>query len=134
MRLKKVTAKFAPLFVLKWPIYFSGLNLGGRSKDVSEQNYLSSAYTSMECDPSPSRHIHRQRFQSSMLNHGSSSLQYVPYPTTRMESTPPKHSHSQNGPQNKSDDQEDSPMVCVQQSPVAIHWALPISAFPGTRT
>ncbi|CAH1280610.1 unnamed protein product [Diabrotica balteata] len=93
-----------------------GLNLAGRSKDLSEQTYLSSAYTSMECDPSPSRHIHRQRFQSSMLNHGPPSLQYVPYPTTRMESTPPKHN-----PPNKTNEQEDSPMVCVQQSPVVIH-------------
>ncbi|CAG9863010.1 unnamed protein product [Phyllotreta striolata] len=104
-----------------------GLNLGGRLKEISEKNYLSSAYpSSMECDPSASasRRFHPQRFQSSVLNHGPASLQYVPYPTNRMESTPPKHPHSQsqNGPQNsKSDDQEDSPMVCVQQSPVVIH-------------
>ncbi|XP_056646825.1 serine/threonine-protein kinase minibrain isoform X1 [Diorhabda carinulata] len=93
-----------------------GLNLVGRSKDFSEQNYISSAYTSMECDMSPSRYIHRQRFQSSMLNHGPPSLQYVPYPTNRMESTPPKHN-----PPNKTNEQEDSSMVCVQHSPVAIH-------------
>lgn len=87
----------------------------------------------MECDPSPSRHPHpRQRYPpaptASMMNHGPQSLQYAPYPNSKMESTPPsKHNQvaQSNGPQSKSssNDRDDSPMVgvCVQQSPVVIH-------------
>ncbi|KAJ8982345.1 hypothetical protein NQ317_013095, partial [Molorchus minor] len=101
-----------------------GLNLVGRSRDISGHAYQPSSFTAMECDPSPSRHPHRQRYQGPLLNHGPTSLQYAPYPGSMMDSTPPKHNQASNGPQNnKPTDRDDSPMVgvCVQQSPVAIH-------------
>ncbi|XP_018570401.1 serine/threonine-protein kinase minibrain isoform X1 [Anoplophora glabripennis] len=100
-----------------------GLNLVGRSRDLSGHAYQPSSFTAMECDPSPSRHTHRQRYQGSLLNHGPTSLQYAPYSGSMMDSTPPKHNQASNGPPNKPTDRDDSPMVgvCVQQSPVAIH-------------
>lgn len=89
----------------------------------------------MECDPSPSRHTHRQQQQpqqryqaaaSSLMSFGHSSLPYTPYNTGGHQlpdsTIPNTKAPTQNGPQNK--DRDDSPMVgvCVQQSPVAIHW------------
>lgn len=84
----------------------------------------------MECDPSPSRHQHRQRYHqpAPLLNYGPTSLQYAPYPGPITDSTAPKHnSTTANGPQpsNKANDRDrdDSPMVgvCVQHNSVAIH-------------
>lgn len=115
-----------------------GLNLVGWTRDVS---YIPTSYSAMECDPSPSRHPHRSRYQTtaaaaavgappppSLLNHGPSSLPYAPYPNTMMDNnqTTPKHNQAVNGPQTKQTDNnkdDSSPMVgvCVQQSPVAIH-------------
>lgn len=119
-------------------LHVPGLNLVGRARDLTGHPYQQqqlSSFTAMECDPSPSRHPHpRQRYPAastvSMMNHGPQSLQYAPYPGSRLESTPPsKHNQvaQSNGPQSgksSSNDRDDSPMVgvCVQQSPVVIHW------------
>ncbi|KAG5881271.1 hypothetical protein JTB14_003742 [Gonioctena quinquepunctata] len=100
-----------------------GINMVGRSRDIFGQTYHPSSFVAMECDPSPSRHSHRQRYQAP-LSHGPTSLQYAPYPGSKVDSTPPKGSNqAPNGSQNKPADREDSPMVgvCVQQSPVVIH-------------
>lgn len=109
-----------------------GLNLVGWTRDGS---YIPASYSAMECDPSPSRHPHRSRYQTttvgappppSLLNHGPSSLPYAPYPNTMMDNQTPKHNQAANGPQSKQTDsskEDSSPMVgvCIQQSPVAIH-------------
>lgn len=107
-------------------VNFSGLNLIGRQRDLLNHTYQPASYTAMECDPSPSRHTHRQqRYQATapLMSFGHSSLPYTPYTGHPVsDNTPQKQTSAQNGPQNK--DRDDSPMVgvCVQQSPVAIHW------------
>lgn len=103
-----------------------GLNMVGRTRDLSNHSYQPSSYTAMECDPSPSRHPHRLRLQPPIMGggggvggYGHSSLPYPPYPTHGHDNTPPKppggNTHG------SSTDRDDSPMVCVPQSPVAIH-------------
>ncbi|CAH1370072.1 unnamed protein product [Tenebrio molitor] len=104
-----------------------GLNLVGRSRELSSHGYQQGGYTTMECDPSPSRHPHRQRYhQAPMINYGPASLQYAPYPGPMTDGNAPKHNNSTtaNGPPPpKQNDRDDSPMVgvCVQHNSVAIH-------------
>ncbi|KAJ3657327.1 hypothetical protein Zmor_009138 [Zophobas morio] len=114
-----------------------GLNLVGRSRELSshssyqqqqqQQQQSGGGYTTMECDPSPSRHPHRQRYhQAPMISYGPTSLQYAPYPGPMTDGSAPKHNSSTtaNGPQQaKQSDRDDSPMVgvCVQHNSVAIH-------------
>ena len=116
----------------------AGLNLVGRSRELSshssyqqqqqQQQQSGGGYTTMECDPSPSRHPHRQRYhQAPMISYGPTSLQYAPYPGPMTDGSAPKHNSSTtaNGPQQaKQSDRDDSPMVgvCVQHNSVAIHW------------
>lgn len=101
----------------------TGLNLVGR-REYQNHSYQPASFTAMECDPSPSRHSHRSRYQSSLMGFGPSSLQYPPYPGhTVPDTAPPKHNMPVNGPASSQADRDDSPMVgvCMQQSPVAIH-------------
>lgn len=96
----------------------------GRQRDLSNHSYQPASYTAMECDPSPSRHSHRQRYQTTLMSLGPVSLPYAPYPGHAVpDGTPPKHNPPPNGPQNSQNDRDESPMVgvCMQQSPVAIH-------------
>ncbi|KRT82278.1 protein kinase, partial [Oryctes borbonicus] len=105
-----------------------GLNMiGGRQRELTNHSYQPPSYMAMDCDPSPSRHQHRQRYpvtlpivgiSSSTLIHTSFSGHTVP------DGPAPKHNpQTQNGPSSSQADRDDSPMVgvCVQQSPVAIH-------------
>ncbi|XP_023027475.2 serine/threonine-protein kinase minibrain isoform X1 [Leptinotarsa decemlineata] len=98
-----------------------GINMVGRSRDMFGAPFHSSGFVAMDCDPSPSRHSHRPRYQAPP-SHGPTSLQYAPYPGTKMENTPQKSNQAPNkGSQNKPQtDRDESPMVCVQ-SPVIIH-------------
>uniref|UniRef100_A0A1Y1N919 dual-specificity kinase n=2 Tax=Photinus pyralis TaxID=7054 RepID=A0A1Y1N919_PHOPY len=101
-----------------------GLNLVGRTRDCTNHTYQPASYSAMECDPSPSRHTHRSRYQAPLMGFGPSSLPYSAYPGHVVaDSTPPKHNPPTNGPTPGQADRDDSPMVgvCVQQSPVAIH-------------
>lgn len=103
-----------------------GLNLVGRPRDSANHSYQSTSYTAMDCDPSPSRHAHLHRFQSSMVNYGSSSHPYTVYPAPIADASvaSAKHVTERNSAAtSKTTNSDDSPMmgVCVQQSPVVIH-------------
>lgn len=103
-----------------------GLNLVGRPRDSANHSYQSTSYTAMDCDPSPSRHAHLHRFQSSMVNYGSSSHPYTVYPAPIADASvaSAKHVTERNSAAtSKTANSDDSPMmgVCVQQSPVVIH-------------
>lgn len=97
----------------------------GRSRDLGNHSYQPASFTAMDCDPSPSRHPHRQRYQAPLMGYGHSSLPYAPYSGHGVpDGNPPnKHNPPPNGPPSTQTERDESPMVgvCIQQSPVAIH-------------
>lgn len=107
--------------------------IGGRQRELTNHSYQPPSYMAMDCDPSPSRHQHRQRYPVTIPivgigSIGSSSLLHTSYSGHTVPDGPvPNHNpQTQNGPSSSQADRDDSPMVgvCVQQSPVAIHWKI----------